>query len=73
MGCLALISVGTLKGVGQGCSGWLSSTWLVCLSGKSWVHKKLGNKRHWGGGGGVVVVTSELIIRFIYPLIFRLL
>lgn len=52
MGCLDLISVGTLKstGEGQGCFGWLSSTWLVCPSGKSWVCKKLGNEWHWVGG-----------------------
>lgn len=29
MGCLALISTRTLKGVGQGCLGWLSSA-LAC-------------------------------------------
>jgi len=69
MGCLGLISVGTLKGVGQGCFGWLSSTWLVCSSEKSWVSKKLGNEfRSWGAG-----LIAELIVRIIYPLFFGLL
>ena len=53
MGCLALNQRWDAEGVGQGqgCFGWLSFTWLVCPSGKSWVRKKLGNECHCVCGG----------------------